>query len=371
MRPQSIARAEKRPLRFDDEVHFIRSWIEKPLATGAVMPSAACWRAPWRAMSIPIRRARSIELGPGTGPVTAGAGRARDRSGAAGAGRIQSDVLPHAARALSGGDGGAGRRLPAAPSARDVRCASRPAAIVSGLPLVTKPLRTRVRLISDAMTLLRAGAPFVQFTYAMVPPIPKGLAGVRAEASRADLDEPAAGAGVGLSRALLPLSRLATRLAVALDRSHGQSRRSSSCRARLRTGSHNARLAALAVKELTLDRRRSRRASRSTIIRCRSTTRTTKSKSGPPHERGQAQADDGARIRASSSPAPEHNASIPPLLKNAIDWVSRVRERGEPAFSAFRDRVFAIAVGVDPNSTAACAGCRRCAGFWSSAAARW
>jgi phosphatidylethanolamine/phosphatidyl-N-methylethanolamine N-methyltransferase len=33
------------------------------------------------------------------------------------------------------------------------------------------------------MTLLATGAPFVQFTYAMLPPIPKELAGVRAEAS--------------------------------------------------------------------------------------------------------------------------------------------------------------------------------------------
>ena len=32
-----------------------------------------------------------------------------------------------------------------------------------------------------------------------------------------------------------------------------------------------------------------------------------------------------------------------PLLKNAIDWVSRVRERGDPTYAAFKGRVFAIA----------------------------
>ena len=57
------------------------------------------------------------------------------------------------------------------------------AAVVSGLPLVTKPLKTRLRLISDAFGLMVPGAPFVQFTYAVVPPIPKRLAGVTAEAS--------------------------------------------------------------------------------------------------------------------------------------------------------------------------------------------
>ena len=56
-------------------------------------------------------------------------------------------------------------------------------AIVSGLPLVTKPMMTRLKLIRDAFAALTPGAPFVQFTYAVVPPIPKSLPGVSTEAS--------------------------------------------------------------------------------------------------------------------------------------------------------------------------------------------
>jgi NAD(P)H-dependent FMN reductase len=41
--------------------------------------------------------------------------------------------------------------------------------------------------------------------------------------------------------------------------------------------------------------------------------------------------------------APEYNASITPLLKNTLDWVSRVREDGEPSLQVFKTRVFAIA----------------------------
>ena len=41
--------------------------------------------------------------------------------------------------------------------------------------------------------------------------------------------------------------------------------------------------------------------------------------------------------------SPEYTASVPPLLKNAIDWISRVRERGEDNHAAFKGRVFAIA----------------------------
>src|SRR5512135_998779 len=41
--------------------------------------------------------------------------------------------------------------------------------------------------------------------------------------------------------------------------------------------------------------------------------------------------------------SPEYSASVTPLLKNAIDWVSRVREKGDPTYAAFKHRVFAIA----------------------------
>ncbi len=40
---------------------------------------------------------------------------------------------------------------------------------------------------------------------------------------------------------------------------------------------------------------------------------------------------------------PEYNSSIPPLLKNAIDWVSRVQDAHETRGQVFRGRVFAIA----------------------------
>jgi chromate reductase len=40
--------------------------------------------------------------------------------------------------------------------------------------------------------------------------------------------------------------------------------------------------------------------------------------------------------------SPEYSASVTPLLKNTIDWLSRPRARGEPAYEVFKDRVFAI-----------------------------
>jgi chromate reductase len=40
---------------------------------------------------------------------------------------------------------------------------------------------------------------------------------------------------------------------------------------------------------------------------------------------------------------PEYNSSVPALLKNAIDWVSRVQDGGETRGQVFAERAFAIA----------------------------
>ncbi len=50
--------------------------------------------------------------------------------------------------------------------------------------------------------------------------------------------------------------------------------------------------------------------------------------------------------------SPEYNASMAPVLKNTIDWISVVREAGEPAQSAYRDRVFALG-GASPGRSGA------------------
>lgn len=40
--------------------------------------------------------------------------------------------------------------------------------------------------------------------------------------------------------------------------------------------------------------------------------------------------------------APEYNASITPLLKNTLDWVSRVKAEGEAPLAVYKSRVFAL-----------------------------
>ncbi|HZL31219.1 MAG TPA: methyltransferase [Pseudolabrys sp.] len=183
MPSQTAVRVAKKTLRLDDEMQFIRSWFEKPLSTGAVMPSS---KALARTMARYVDTKASgpvIELGPGTGPVT----EALVQHGVDPARLVLVEFNPSFCRLLRSrypaatvvqGDAYRLRRL------LETFVREPAAAVVSGLPLITKPLRTRLRLIADAMGLLAPGAPFIQFTYAMVPPIPKALSGIKAEASQ-------------------------------------------------------------------------------------------------------------------------------------------------------------------------------------------
>jgi phosphatidylethanolamine/phosphatidyl-N-methylethanolamine N-methyltransferase len=182
MPSQSVARVAKKTLRLDDEMQFIRSWIEKPLSTGAVMPSSKALARAMARYIDPRSEGPVIELGPGTGPVT----EALVKQGIDTARLILVEFNPDFCRLLR-------TRYPAATVVQgdayrlrrllETYVRGPAAAIVSGLPLVTKPVRTRLRLLSDAMALLAPNAPFVQFTYAMVPPIPKVLSGITAEPS--------------------------------------------------------------------------------------------------------------------------------------------------------------------------------------------
>jgi len=179
---QSLARVEKKPLRLDDEMQFIRSWIEKPISTGAVMPSGKALARTMANYVDPQSGGPVIELGPGTGPVT----EALVAHGVDPSRLVLVEFNPTFCRLLRArypaatvvqGDAYRLRRL------LETYMRAPAAAVVSSLPLVTKPLRTRLRLIADAMGLLAPSAPFIQFTYAMLPPIPKALSGITAEAS--------------------------------------------------------------------------------------------------------------------------------------------------------------------------------------------
>ena len=113
----------------------------------------------------------------------------------------------------------------------------------------------------------------------------------------------------------------------------------------IRTGSHNARLAALASKELLLAGADVTRISLADY-EMPLYDANLETSSGPPANAVKLKqlmmTHQGVFIAS-----PEYNASVAPLLKNTIDWISRVRERGEPALAAYKNRVFALGAASD------------------------
>jgi chromate reductase, NAD(P)H dehydrogenase (quinone) len=115
----------------------------------------------------------------------------------------------------------------------------------------------------------------------------------------------------------------------------------------IRTGSFNARLAAIAAKEIA---RAEAEVTRISLLDFPLPLYDgdLEARSGPPENAVKLKrmfcAHQGVFIAS-----PEYNASLAPLLKNTLDWISRVREKQEPALSAYRNRVFAL--GAASNGT--------------------
>jgi chromate reductase len=108
----------------------------------------------------------------------------------------------------------------------------------------------------------------------------------------------------------------------------------------IRNRSHNARLAALAAKELTLaDADVSMISLFDYPMPIYDADHDVVA--GPPPNAVKLKKMIAAH-RGVFISCPEYNASIPPLVKNMIDWVSRVHERGDPPYAAFRGRAFAL-----------------------------
>ncbi|ACL61674.1 class I SAM-dependent methyltransferase [Methylobacterium nodulans] len=167
----ALSRTAPRRDLFEDEARFLRSWFERPLVTGAVTPSGRLLARTMASYVDPRLPGPVIELGPGTGPVT----DALVRRGIEQERLVLVEYNPDFCELLR-------RRFPRATilrgdayrmreTLRDI--VTEPAcATISSLPLFTKPLERRLDLLQEAHDLMQPNAPFVQFTYAVVPPIP-------------------------------------------------------------------------------------------------------------------------------------------------------------------------------------------------------
>lgn len=168
--------------RLHDEARFIRTWFDEPRRTGAIAPSGPALA---RAMARPVDPRRPglvVELGPGTGPVTAALlerGVDEDRLVLVEFDpefcRLLRERFP-LARVVQGDAYALGRTL--GPVLEQPA-----AAVVSSLPLLTRREPVRLALLREAFAIMAPGAPFVQFTYGLASPLPRQAGGFRASVS--------------------------------------------------------------------------------------------------------------------------------------------------------------------------------------------
>ncbi|PTW62786.1 phosphatidylethanolamine/phosphatidyl-N-methylethanolamine N-methyltransferase [Breoghania corrubedonensis] len=164
-------RAKRFSSKILDEARFIRSWVENPMKTGAVSPSGPALSKLMASQAEPERKGPILELGPGTGVVTkALVDRGIDQNRL-----VALEYNPDFCLLLH-------RRFPALAVVQgDAYALSETlkgteagslASIVSSLPLFSRPPAERRELLIEALDLLEPGAPFIQFSYALVPPVP-------------------------------------------------------------------------------------------------------------------------------------------------------------------------------------------------------
>lgn len=179
---EPVRRTARRPdgrKRIDlaDEARFLKSWLDKPLITGAVSPSGKALARMMARYVDPTTPGKVLEIGPGTGPVTEALierGVPPERLVLIEFNKEFVPLLQSRFPGVTVLQGDVYSVVATLPSHLDEPLI----ATVSSLPLLTKPVRQRVRLLDDCFDISRPGSPFIQFTYGLVPPIPREAIGV-------------------------------------------------------------------------------------------------------------------------------------------------------------------------------------------------
>ncbi|MBL6853070.1 MAG: methyltransferase domain-containing protein [Alphaproteobacteria bacterium] len=154
-----------------DTLRFLGRLIARPVYTGAVAPSGPGLSRAMAAQVPPNADGPILELGPGTGVVTAAMlarGIAADRITAV---EYDRDFAAMVAtrypdvHVINGDAFDLEKTLGDGPKTGF-------AAILSSMPLVNFPMALRQKLLADILERLRPGAPFIQFSYRLRAPVP-------------------------------------------------------------------------------------------------------------------------------------------------------------------------------------------------------
>lgn len=160
--------------KFDDELKFLRGWIDKPKAVGAIIPTS----------SVTARRMASVidtkstlpvlEIGPGTGVITKAILARGVQPSNLYAVEYSHDFVEHLRRLYPDvnvieGDGFDLDTTLGEHAGLTFDC------VVSGVPLLNFSVKRRVAYLENLLKRIPHGRPVVQITYGPKSPIPAGF----------------------------------------------------------------------------------------------------------------------------------------------------------------------------------------------------
>lgn len=166
MKAQQTGAAERPPERFA----FLKSLVDSPALTGAIAPSGPALSRRMASFADPDDPLPVLELGPGTGAVTTALierGIAPERIVAVEFNPAFCSLLGERFAGVTIVPGDAYDLAATLPADR-----SGPfSAVISSLPLLTRPPEVRRKLVEQALDRMAPGGQFIQFSYSLLPPV--------------------------------------------------------------------------------------------------------------------------------------------------------------------------------------------------------
>ena len=157
--------------KIDTDIRFLKGWLKKPKSVGSIKPTSVA-AAKVMIAELPTKTELPIlELGVGTGPIT----KAMLENGISPEKIVglefDSDFYEQLCKTYPAVNFIQGDAFNLDESLGDLN-KQQFCAVLSGLPLLNFPVEMRQKLVSDCLSRMPTGAPFIQLCYGPKPPVP-------------------------------------------------------------------------------------------------------------------------------------------------------------------------------------------------------
>ncbi|MFT4161296.1 phospholipid N-methyltransferase PmtA [Shinella sp.] len=162
---------EKIEQKFDEEIRFLKGWMDKPKSVGAILPTSAITARKMASVANPQSGLPVLELGPGTGIITKAIlerGIAPEKLVSI---EFSTDFYRHLVESFPGVNFINGDAFDIEATLGENWAGQKFDSVISAIPLLSFPMYRRVQLIEKLLDLLPPGRPVVQITYGPVSPV--------------------------------------------------------------------------------------------------------------------------------------------------------------------------------------------------------